>query len=287
MDAYEILDKLKALVSKFLNKETYNSHPNSLGSLKRDLEQNYESSVNGIIKDIEKEFDFLYQQDCDITIDAFRQDMKDVQERAETLKAMLEEAKEMHSDSDEEMERIKIQAAFCERLIGFLESLIEKVQELSRLALTPKEANDCFFVDVRFEEEELPHIYENLVRNGWMSGARTSLDDFIYYFTGKGFRPTKPVLWKQGEDELCLFLEEMTIDIKDLNKAALIFEKQRKGGIRLVDNRQLSASRSRINNQRLIDKEDKLRVMYRDIFEFPNWKELAKTRAEDSKRLIH
>lgn len=277
MDAYDILDNLKALVSKFLDRETYHSPSASLGSLKRDLEVKYESSVKGIIKDIENEYDFLYQQDCDITIDAFKQDMRAVQERAEPLKAMLEEAKEMPADGGEDMERMKIQAEFCERLIVFIESLIEKVQALSESALTSKEANDCFFEDVRVEEEDLPQIYNNLVERGWMSGRRTSFKDFLYYFTGKGFRPAKPILWKNGQDELCLFIEEMTFDIKDLTKAVLIFEKS---GYELKS-RNLSSVRSRINNQRPLDKENKLRVMYRDIFEFPNWKELAKAKAFD------
>ena len=173
---------------------------------------------------------------------------------------------------------MRIQESFCERTIGFIDSLIEKVQGWRESALTEKEANNCYFEDVRFEEEVLPRIYNNLVRNGWISGRRTSLNDFIYLFTGKGFRPAHPVLWKKGQDELCLFLEEMTFDIKDLKKAVLVFEKS--GYV--LDSRRLSTVRSRINNRRPYDKEKKLKVMYRDIFEFPDWKELAETRGWES-----
>ena len=72
----------------------------------------------------------------------------------------------------------------------------------------------------------------------------------------------------------------MTFDAKDLTKAALVFEKKtRNNGYQLVKKRQLCAVRSRINNDRPFDKEKKLKVMYRDIFEFPNGDELARTRA--------
>ena len=274
METYKIIERLEALVSAFLNGETY-THSLSAGSRKRELEGIFEDSTNGIIKDLENDFDFLYQQDCDITIDAFKEKMRLLQERVESLKALFERAKDIPSDENDDMDPMKIQESFCERMIGFIDSLIEKVQGWRESALTEKEANDCYFEDVRFEEEDLPRIYNNLVRNGWISGRRTSINDFIYLFTGKGFRPAQPVLWKNGQDELCLFLEEMTFDIKDLKKAVLVFEKS--GYV--LDSRHLSSSRSRINNRRPADKEKKLKVMYRDIFEFPDWEKLARARA--------
>lgn len=277
MLAYENIERLEALVSKFLNKETY-SYSLSTGSRKRELETLFKSNTDGIVKDLEKDYDFLFQQDCDITIDGFKDEMSKLQERVVSLKSQFEKAKDMPPDENDDMDLLKIQESFCERMIGFIDSLIEKVQGWRESALSTKEANDCYFEDVRFEEEDLPRIYNNLVRNGWISGRRTSINDFIYLFTGKGFRPTYPVLWKTGQDELCLFLEEMTFDPKDLTKAAIIFEKRTNSGYQLKS-RQLSSSRSRINNRRPFDKEKKLKVMYRDIFEFPDWKELARTRA--------
>ena len=274
MLTYEIIKQLEDLVSKFLNKETY-SHSLSTGSRERELENTFENSTNGIVKDLEKDYDFLYQEDCDITLDGFREEMSKLQERVETLKALFEKAKDLPSDENADLDLMRIQKSFCERMIGFINSLIDKVQGWRESALSTKEANDCYFEDMRFEEEDLPKIYNNLVRNGWISGRRTSINDFIYLFSGNGFRPAKPILWKKGQDELCLFLEEMTFDNKDFKKAVLVFEKS---GYELKS-RQLSSSRSRINNQRPFDKEKKLKVMYRDIFEFPDWKELARTRA--------
>lgn len=276
METYRIIERLEAVVSEFLNGETY-TYSLSVRSRERELEGIFEDSTNGIVRDLENDYDFLYQQDCDITIDAFKEKMRLLQERVESLKALFERAQEMPSDENDDMDPMKIQESFCERMIGFIDSLIEKVQGWRESALTEKEANNCYFEDVRFEEEDLPRIYNNLVRNGWISGRRTSLNDFIYLFTGKGFRPAHPVLWKKGQDELCLFLEEMTFDKKDLKKAVLVFEKS--GYV--LDSRRLSTVRSRINNRRPYDKEKKLKVMYRDIFEFPDWKELAHSRAFD------
>ena len=279
MLTYEIIEQLEALVSKFLNKETY-SHSLSNSSKKRELETLYENSTNGIVKDLENDYDFLFQEDCDITIDGFKHSMKEVQERVETLKSLFEKAKEMPNE-EHELEQIDIQTSFCERIIAFIDLLIERIQGWRESALTAKEANDCFFEDVRFKEEELPRIYNNLVRHQWIIKSRTSLNDFLYLFTGNGFRPSCPVLWKKTEEALCLFLEEMTFDAKDLTKAALVFEKKtRNSGYQLVKNRQLSAVRCRINNtEHMFNKEKKLKVMYRDIFEFPDGDELARTQA--------
>ncbi len=279
MVAYEIIERLEALVSKFLNKETY-THSLSYGSLKRELDTMYENSTKGIVKDLENDYDFLFQQDCDITIDGFKQSMRGVQERVVLLKTLFEEAKEMPSDgTTEDLERMSLQKSFCERMMDFIDSLIEKVREWSESALTKKEADDCFFEDVRFDEKDLPLIYNNLINHQWIVKSRTSLKDFVYLFSGTGFRPASPVIWRKTEDDLCLFLEEMTIDAKDLTKAALTFEKRtRRDGYKLVKQRQLSAVRTRLNNKRPFDKENKLKVMYRDIFEYPNWKELANIR---------
>ena len=274
METYKIIERLEDLVSEFLNGETY-TNSLSVGSRERELEGLFENSTSSIVKDLEKDYDFLYQEDCDITLDAFKEKMRLLQERVESLKALFEQAKDLPSDENADLNLMKIQNSFCERMIGFINALIDKVQGWRESALSAKEANDCYFEDVRFEEEDLPKIYNNLVRNGWISGRRTSINDFIYLFSGNGFRPAKPILWKKGQDELCLFLEEMTFDNKDFKKAVLIFEKS---GYELKS-RQLSSSRSRLNNHRPFDKEKKLKVMYRDIFEFPDWKELARTRA--------
>lgn len=279
MLTHEIIERLEALVSKFLNKETY-SHSLSNSSKKRELETLYENSTNGIVKDLENDYDFLFQEDCDITIEGFKHSIEGVQERAESLKVLFEKAKEMPTD-DGDLEQMEIQASFCERMIGFIDSLIERIQGWREDALSAKEANDCFFEDVRFEEEELPRIYNNLVKHQWIIKSRTTLNDFLYLFTGKGFRPSCPVLWKKTEDDLCLFLEEMTFDAKDFTKAALVFEKRtRNNGYQLVKKRQLSAVRCRINStDYMYEKEKKLKAMYRDIFEFPNGDELARTQA--------
>ena len=88
MLAYENIERLEALVSKFLNKETY-SHSLSTGSRERELDNLFKSNTDGIIKDLEKDYDFLFQQDCDITIDGFREEMSKLQERVESLKALM------------------------------------------------------------------------------------------------------------------------------------------------------------------------------------------------------
>jgi len=278
MVAYEIIERLEARVTKFLNKETY-AHSLSQGSLKRELDNLFENSTSGIVKDLENDFDFLYQQDCDITIDGFRNEMEVLQQRVESLKTQFEQAKGLPIEQDEYLERMRIQASFCERMVSFIDTLIAKVEDWKTTALTSKEAETCHFEDVRFDEDDLPKIYDNLISHQWIVKSKTSLSDFIYLFTGNGFRPSNPVVWRKTEDDLCLFIEEMTFDAKDLTKAALVFEKKtRKEGYQMVKRSQLSAVRARINNKRPLDKEAKLKVMYRDIFEYPDWEELAKFR---------
>ena len=278
MVAYEIIERLEDRVSKFLNKESY-THSLSQGSLKRELDIMFENSTNGIITDLENDFDFLYQQDCDITIDGFRHEMEVLQQRVEALKMQFERAKGLPVDQEDDLQRMKIQASFCERMASFIDKLIAKVEDWRSTALTSREAEICFFENARFDEDELPKIYDNLILHQWIIKSKTSFDDFFYLFTGKGFRPTQHVVWRKTEDDLCLFLEEMTFDAKDLTKAALIFEKKtRKEGYQMVKRSQLSAVRARINNKRPLDKEAKLKIMYRDIFKYPDWQELAKFR---------
>ena len=49
------------------------------------------------------------------------------------------------------------------------------------------------------------------------------MGDFIYYFSGRGFKPTEPIHWKVSTAKLTLFLDEIVADDHIWSKASHIF----------------------------------------------------------------
>lgn len=277
MAALKELNALDGFVSDFLNKETYGLVL-SEKEYQKELDALYETSERTIREHIENYVqDIVLKEDCDVAIDDFQNNLKQVQERMETLSAKSDNVRASLAANDTDTDQDKVQMAFCEKLIVFLQDLISRVEEWKEGSLSAQEANEeNFFLDLRVGEEQLPQIYHNLVDKGWIVKSKTSLNDFIYYFTGKGFSPLDPIRWKSTEPILTLFLECMTLEDKRWAKAALIFEKRKKGTREYhpVDKDQLGVSRSKVKNN--FNFEDLVREVMRDIMGFEDWRERAK-----------
>lgn len=277
MAAIKQLRALDGFVSDFLDKETYGLILTEK-EYQKELDSMYETSERTIREHIENYVqDIVLKEDCDVALDDFQNNLKRVQKQMEALSAKSESVRSSLSASGSDTEQDRAQMAFCEKLVVFLRDLISRVEEWKQGSLSAQEANEeNYFLELRIGEERLPQIYRNLVDKGWIVKSKTSLNNFIYYFTGKGFSPQDPIRWKSTEPILALFLECMTLDDKRWAKAALIFEKRKKGTREYhpINKDQLGVSRSKVKNN--FNFEDLVREVMRDIMGFENWRERAK-----------
>lgn len=260
MVAYEIIERLERIVEKFLNGETY-GNISSDSTHKRELERLFDNSTLGIANDLEADYENLLTEDCDITIDAFKQEMKKVQERMGLLKDQFDTATKKPFDIEDN--KARTQYLFCKRMVEFINDLTARVEEWKEGALTSAEDYDTYFTSVKYNRDELALIFKRLVANRWIS-SRTPMRAFLYYFTGEGLKPTKPIRWLPDITILTLFLERMTFENKKKwAKAEKIFQKE---GVKM-DRKILSVSYSRVYDEeikRAIDDElDKL--IFKDV----------------------
>ena len=277
MAAINELKALDGFVSDFLNKETYGLVL-SEKEYQKELDSMYETSERIIREHIENYVqDIVLKEDCDVALDNFQYHLKRVQTQMEALSAKSESVRSSLSASGSDTEQDRAQMAFCEKLVVFLRDLISRVEEWKEGSLSAQDANEeNFFLDLRVGEERLPQIYRNLVNKGWIVKSKTSLNNFIYYFTGKGISPQNPIRWNSSEPKLTLFLECMTAEEKRFKKAPLIFEKRkRKTQEYLPVNRdQLGVSRAKIKNQHNFDLL--VREVMQGVMEYEDWEKMAK-----------
>ena len=277
MAALNQLKSLNDFVSTFLQEETYGIVL-SEKAYQKELEELYEKSTCLIRSEIEDYVqDLVLKEDCDLTIDDFQRNLNMVQEKMKELNAVSEETMYSIADNDSLSARQKVQLSFCNKLMSFLRDLIGRIEEWKEGALSAQEANEQnFFLGLRIDEGQLPNVYDNLINKGWIVRSRTSLNNFIYYFTGKGFSPQNPIRWTGTEPILTLLLENMTTDEKRWAKAAIIFEKKKRGSREYhpVNREQLSVSRNKAldnDNIKWLLRE----VMY-DILGFKDWEKRAR-----------
>lgn len=223
MVAYAIIYRLEKVVAEFLNGETYGNIASD-STHKRELERLFDNSTQSIADDLEAEYEALLFEDYDIALNSFKQEMKNVQERVELLKGQFEAAAKLSFDIEDN--KAREQYLFCKRMVVFLNDLIERVEEWREGALTSEEDHNTYFTSVKYDRQELTTIYNRLVEHRWID-RRTPLRAFLYYFTGEGLKPTKPIRWLPDITALTLFLERMTFENKKKwAKAAKIFEKE-------------------------------------------------------------
>ena len=257
MVAYDIIERLERVVAKFLNGETY-GNISSDEKYQRELERIFDNSTIGISNDLEADYDDLLVEDCDITIDAFKQDMNEVQERVEVLKKQFESVtKQSFSIEDN---KARAQYLFCKRMVDYINELIERVTEWRDGALTSAEEKDPYFNSVKYDRCELQLIYKKLIANRWVTKQSTPLRAFLYYFTGEGLKPTKPIRWLPDITYLTLFLERITYDGHKWAKAAKVFDKD----TGTISRKTLSVSYDRVYKEDI--KMDIDRILDRSIF---------------------
>lgn len=214
---------------------------------KRQLDYYFETETENIIKDINRDLEHLSKEDDE----SLKDGLKGLVPKVETLLANVNGL----AISEEEDERAQIRSAFYECLQAFLRNLIQKVEEISEGALTNEEINNCHFDNLlpKITIDHLEQIYDNLKANHWICSRHTSMGDFIYYFSGQGFRPTEKIHWKVSTAKLTLFLVEVVADENVWAKASHIFLVRNKS----VGKKVLGNTFSRCRN-RDSDKSDEL-----------------------------
>lgn len=264
MAAYKMIESLEGVVNGFLHLGT-EEMPHEA-----ELNAYYDLCTQGIIASIETTNELVLKQDYDITIDAFQQEIGKLQSRIEQLQQKAEDAAMLFADAN--FKDSEVVCRFCNKLATFIQDVVNRLKEWQENALTNEEMNACTMLRYQtISDEHLVRIYDNLVRFGWISNS-ISLNDFAYYFTGKGFRPRKRIIWNEGEEALCLFLESITLDEKDLQKAPLIFVKR---GNEDFSTPQLIRVRSRLKGARIDARRYKLAIIYYNIFNYEDWYQRA------------
>ena len=184
---------------------------------KRQLDFYFETETEGIVKDINRDLEHLSKEDDK----SLKDGLKGLVPKVETLLVNVNGL----AISDNRDEKAEIRVAFYKRLQGFLSSLIQTVEEVEEDALTNAQINACHFECLKagITVEHLIQIYDNLKSNHWICSRHTSMDAFIYYFTGQGFMPSKQIHWKVSTVKLALFLDEIVADDHIWAKASHIF----------------------------------------------------------------
>lgn len=70
------------------------------------------------------------------------------------------------------------------------------------------------YFKVNYTEEQLNDIYNGLVKDGYLR-EDTKINDFIYFFSGKGEIPTELLEWKSTKGKLALFIDYFVEDNKN------------------------------------------------------------------------
>ena len=79
-----------------------------------------------------------------------------------------------------------------------------------------------YFDEVSYDENELRRICSALKTWAWLNDE-TDEDDFVFFFTGVGEVPCRPLLWDKGNVRLSLLLSVLTKDSSPWKKAEGIF----------------------------------------------------------------
>lgn len=233
---------------------------------KRQLDNYYEIKTEGIIKDINRDIEHLSKEDDEDLREGLRRLVPVVENLLSAVKSRI--------IPDSTDERIQIQIAFYERLQGFLVTLIETVEEVGQGALTNAQINECHFECLKsgITIEHIVQIYGNLKSNHWICSRHTSMDAFIYYFTGQGFRPSEPIHWKVSTAKLTLFLDEIVADDHIWAKASHIFLVKNKP----VSKKTLGNTHSKSLDRQITEKhlkEIKSKITHVELRPKPFWME--------------
>ena len=187
----------------------------------RQLLNYYSNMTASITSDIKADLEWFSRENNEYLKQEFLHQIPPVKSHIKALQQTIQTV-----DIDEKTGKMaKIQIAFCERLQAFINELLLKIDEVNVGALTDAQINNCYFECLRSNrtEYDLSEIYKHLKASHWICSRHTSMGDFIYYFSGQGFRPTEKIHWKVSTANLTLFLDEIVADDHIWSKASHIF----------------------------------------------------------------
>lgn len=110
------------------------------------------------------------------------------------------------------------------REISLACEFLEKLQnETNHISTNNKTPNKSFHYNLDYNEEQFNSIYAFLI-NGKHLESTTALEDFIYYFSGKGNKPQDGLKWIDKKVNLAIFINTFcNNDNKKWVKAKQIF----------------------------------------------------------------
>ena len=214
-----IISTLHIRLSDIIVDGKYSDLP--LRAYKFQLDSSFDGIVEAITNDINRDADWLTKEDNQYLKEGFRHLIPSVKEHINTLTDRLQKI-EKDSEGDA---RTQMQIDFCNKLQAFIETLPNKIDELNGDALTKEEYERCHFDALmpNITPRHLVPIYYNLIDNGYISKKYTSMGDFMYYFTGEGFKPSECIHWKLSTVKLTILLKLLIADEQIWAKASHIF----------------------------------------------------------------
>ena len=214
-----IISTLHIIISDIIVNGKYKDLP--LRAYKFQLDSSFDGIVETITNDINRDIDWLTKEDNQYAKDEFKKLLPFVKEH---INALTDKIQKIERDSEGDA-RTQMQIDFCNRLQAFVETLPNKIDELNGDALTKEDMDRCFFDALmpNITPRHLVPIYYNLIDKGYISKKYTSMGDFMYYFTGEGFKPSEPIHWKLSTVKLSIFLKLLVADEKIWAKASHIF----------------------------------------------------------------
>ena len=214
-----IISTLHIIISDIIVNGKYKDLP--LRAYKFQLDSSFDGIVETITNDINRDIDWLTKEDNQYAKGEFKKLLPFVKEH---INALTDKLQKIERDSEGDA-RTQMQIDFCNRLQAFIETLPNKIDELNSDALTQEDMDRCFFDALmpNITPRHLVPIYYNLIDKGHISKKYTSMGDFMYYFTGEGFKPSEPIHWKLSTVKLTIFLKLIVADEKIWAKASHIF----------------------------------------------------------------
>lgn len=215
MWTYDIVSALHRIISEFI--EGDGGMDFAPYYYKLQLDSRYEQATKSITNDINDDIERLTKEDCA----QFKEDFERLKpEVVANINSLLERIENIGIDSSQGV-KAKMQLEFCEKIKTFISEVLKKIEEERETALTQAQIEEMCYLCPNGDYLEM--VYWNLRDKHWICGKHTSIYDFIYYFTGEGFKPSEPIHWNVSAKKLTLFLNEMVEDDKIWSKASFMF----------------------------------------------------------------
>lgn len=91
----------------------------------------------------------------------------------------------------------------------FLEELMDKSNQIST---KDKVTNELSHYNLNYNKEQFKFVYDHLISDKYIDST-TTLEDFIYYFSGNGNKPKNGIKWLSTKVNLSLFIGEFCFNV--------------------------------------------------------------------------